>query len=109
MTKNLTKKEIVLQIHEQLETSEIPQKGIFDVVQLTLDTIGEALKNGRNVELRNFGVFKIQRRKSRIGRNPNRPETNVIIPERVVIKFIAGKSLKEKMKIFDTEAIEQIS
>lgn len=96
MIKNLTKKEIALKINEQLK--EIPQKGILDIVQLTLDTIGEALKAGRKVELRNFGVFKIQHRKSRIGRNPNQPEKDVIIPDRKVIKFIAGKGLKEKIQ-----------
>ena len=96
MTNNLTKREIVLKIHEQLK--EIPQKGVLDVVQLTLDTIGNALQSGRNVELRNFGVFKIQHRKSRIGRNPNQPEKDVIIPDRKVIKFIAGKGLKEKIE-----------
>lgn len=92
MTKNLTKREIVLKIHAQLP--ELSQKDILDVVQTTLDTITEALKNGRNVELRNFGVFKIQHRKSRIGRNPNKPEKDVVIPERTVTKFIAGKNLK---------------
>lgn len=96
MTKNLTKKEIASKINEKLK--EIPQKGILDIVQLTLDTIGEALQKGRNVELRNFGVFKIQRRKSRIGRNPNQPEKDVIIPDRNVVKFIAGKELKEKIQ-----------
>lgn len=95
-TGNLTKREIVLKIHSQL--NELPQKGISDVVQMTLDTIMDALKNGRNVELRNFGVFKIQHRKSRIGRNPNQPKKDVIIPARTVIKFIAGKNLKEQIE-----------
>lgn len=96
MTKNLTKREIVLKIHSQLQ--DLPQKGVLDVVQMTLDTIAEALKGGRNVELRNFGVFKIQQRKSRIGRNPNQPEKDVIIPARTVIKFIAGKNLKDQIE-----------
>ncbi len=95
MTKNLTKREIVLKIHSKL--NELSQKDILDVVQLTLDTIAEGLQGGRNVELRNFGVFKIKHRKSRIGRNPNKPEKDVIIPERTVIKFIAGKNLKHTM------------
>lgn len=96
MTKNLTKREIVLKIHSQLQ--DLPQKGVLDVVQMTLDTIAEALKSGRNVELRNFGVFKIQHRKSRIGRNPNQPEKDVIIPARTVVKFIAGKNLKDQIE-----------
>lgn len=44
MTKNLTKREIVLKINEQFK--EIPQKGILDIVQMTLDTIGKLYKAG---------------------------------------------------------------
>ena len=65
-----------------------------EIVQLTLDAIARALSSGQNVELRNFGVFQIQVRKARIGRNPNKPETDVIIPTRAVVKFKAGKELK---------------
>ena len=50
-----------------------------------------------NIELRNFGVFEIKVRKSRKGRNPNKPEIEVAIPERVVVKFRAGKELRERI------------
>jgi nucleoid DNA-binding protein len=36
-----------------------------------------------------------------VGRNPNRPETDVVIPRRAVIKFKAGKELKAKLKTID--------
>lgn len=103
MPKNLTKKNIVQAIHEKIHEThkEIAQNQIQEIVQLTMETIAAALKEGRNVELRNFGVFEVQHRKSRIGRNPNRPEKDVIIPEHAVIKFKAGKSLKEQMKAID--------
>src|SRR5581483_4412471 len=68
---NLTKREIVLEIYRK---SGFPQKQIVDTVQQTLDIIQKALANGRNVELRNFGVLEVQVRKQRIGRNPNKPE-----------------------------------
>ena len=95
MPGNLTKRDIVLSIYDK---TGFPQKEVRDVVQQTLDTIVAALAQGRNVELRNFGVFEVQRRKSRIGRNPNKPETDVIIPDRAVIKFKAGKELKAELK-----------
>lgn len=103
MAKNLTKRNIVLAIHEKIHMkyNEIAQTQIQEIVQLTMETIADALKEGRNVELRNFGVFEVQHRKSRIGRNPNRPEKDVIIPAHNVIKFKAGKNLKEKMKALD--------
>ena len=98
MTVNLTKREIVLDIYEK---TKIPQKDVRETVQLTLDTILAALAEGRNVELRNFGVFEVQLRKSRIGRNPNKPEKDVVIPSRAVVKFKAGKELKEALKKID--------
>ena len=100
MSGNLTKRDIVLSIYDR---TSFPQKEVRDVVQLTLDTIASALSQGRNVELRNFGVFEVQKRKARIGRNPNKPKTDVIIPNRAVIKFKAGKELKAELKSINLE------
>ena len=88
---NLTKRDIVLEIYEK---TGFPQKQVRETVQMTLDAIANALSDGRNVELRNFGVFELQLRKPRIGRNPNQPEQKVVIPLRYAIKFKAGKELK---------------
>jgi nucleoid DNA-binding protein len=95
---NLTKREIVLKIFE--ETNH-PQKAIRDAVQRTLEIIQQALLQGRDVELRNFGVFEVQVRESRIGRNPNKPETDVVIPRRAVVKFKAGKEFKKSLRDTD--------
>ena len=91
MPDNLTKRDIVLDIYQK---TNYAQKEVKEVVQLTLDVIARALSSGQNVELRNFGVFQIQVRKARIGRNPSKPETDVVIPTRAVVKFKSGKELK---------------
>jgi len=103
MAQNLTKRDIVLKIYQK---TGLPQKDIRDAVQLTLDAIADALAAGDNVELRNFGVFEVQVRKARIGRNPNRPETDVVIPTRAVVKFKAGKVLKARMKGLDPDSVK---
>ena len=103
MPNNLTKRDIVLKIFEK--TEDIPQSKIQETVQMTLDIILDALVEGRNVELRNFGVFEVQKRKARVGRNPNRPETDVVIPTRAVVKFKAGKVLKSRIKEIDLDTI----
>ena len=102
MEGNLTKRDIVLKIYEK---TNFPQKDVRQAVQLTLDVIAEALAKGRNVELRNFGVFEVQVRKSRVGRNPHKPETDVVIPTRAVIKFKAGKELKAELKKIDLDKL----
>lgn len=91
----LTKRELVLRIADEVD---LKQQQVFDVLQKTLDYIGEALLEGRNVEFRDFGVFEIVVRKSRIGRNPNKPENTVRIPERKVVKFKLGRLLKRRLQ-----------
>jgi len=103
MSNNLTKRHIVQKIYENADSSH---REVSKIVQETLECITEALSKGMNVELRNFGVFELQVRKSRVGRNPNKPETDVIIPRRVVVKFKAGKEMKNGLKHLDLDKIE---
>ena len=98
---NLTKREIVLEIYRK---SGFPQKQIVDTVQQTLDIVQKALASGRNVELRNFGVLEVQVRKQRIGR---KPEAEVIIPQRAVVKFKSGKILKQQLKKLDLVKLQE--
>lgn len=93
--KTLTKRDLVLTIAEE---NMMRQEDVFTVVQQTLDIIIDALAQGKHVEFREFGVFEIVRRKERIGRNPNRPEDVVCIPERNVVKFKPGKRMREITK-----------
>ncbi len=90
----MTKRELVVRIAEETELS---QQQVFAVVQKTLDYITESLEKGENIEFRDFGVFEIKTRKPRIGRNPNKPENTVVIPERRVVKFKPGKEMKARV------------
>src|SRR6202020_3484300 len=97
---NLTKRDLVVRISN--ETGMVQQEGM-SVIQRTLDHLTETLAHGLAVELRNFGVFEVKLRKARVGRNPNRPEHDVPIPPRAVVKFKAGKAMKAKvMKLSQT-------
>ena len=91
----MTKRDLVVKIAR--ETGFI-QNDVAEVVQKTLDYIAQDLIEGHTIELRNFGVFEIKVRK---GRNPNQPKNEVIIPERAVVKFRAGKELKEAVEQLD--------
>ena len=88
----MTKRDLVVRISK--ETGMI-QEDVFAILQKVLDYISESLIKGETVEFRDFGVFEVTVRKSRIGRNPNRPENVVTIPERKVVKFKPGKQMKE--------------
>lgn len=91
---NLTKRDLVIRISN--ETGMV-QQDVLDVIQKTLDYLTESLAKGQSVELRNFGVFEVKLRKARVGRNPNKPEKDVPIPPRAVVKFKAGKEMKAKV------------
>jgi nucleoid DNA-binding protein len=97
---NLTKRDLVVRISN--ETGMI-QQDVHTVIDHTLAHLTDSLARGQTVELRNFGVFEIKLRKARIGRNPNRPERDVPIPARAVVKFKAGKEMKAKvLTVFKT-------
>ena len=90
----MTKKEIVMKIAEE---ADIKQVDVKKVVQRTLEHIMDSLAKGETVELRNFGVFKVKTRRSRMGRNPKTGE-GVPIPERKVVTFKAGMVMKKKAR-----------
>lgn len=90
----MTKKDIILKVSDG---SNLKQIDVKRVVQKTFDCIIEALIRGEKIELRNFGVFKIKERKSRIGRNPRTGQI-VPVPPRKVVVFKPGLEIKKKVK-----------
>ena len=88
----MTKRDLVAMISEE---TGIIREDVYAVVQKTLDHITDALVKGDTIEFRDFGVFEVCVRKSRVGRNPNKPSDIVQIPERKVVKFKAGKKMRQ--------------
>jgi nucleoid DNA-binding protein len=88
----MTKRDLVVRISRE---TGVVQEDVYTVVQKFLDYITEGLVKGEHIEFRDFGVFEVSVRKSRIGRNPNKPDNVVKIPERKVVKFKPGKEMKE--------------
>jgi len=86
----MRKYDIVFKISQETGIQQIVVKKI---VQKMLDIIIETLRNKQRIELREFGVFDIKKRKKRIGRNPKTGKV-VPIPERFVVVFKPGLKLK---------------
>jgi len=55
-------------------------------IESTIDAIKQGLETDGEVRLAGFGIFKVQIRKERIGRNPSTGES-ITIPEKKVVKF----------------------
>jgi integration host factor subunit beta len=90
----VTKKEIVKQISERIGLTQLKTK---DIVQQTFDAIVETLLEVGRIELRNFGVFEVKRRKARKARNP-RTGDKVDVPPKFVVTFKPGKEMEERVR-----------
>lgn len=90
----VTKKEIVKTISDK---TGLTQLDIKKVVQLTFDGIVETLLEEGRVELRDFGVFQVKKRKARKARNP-RTGHQVDVPEKLVVTFKPGKLMEAKVQ-----------
>jgi nucleoid DNA-binding protein len=90
----VTKKEIVKQISERANLTQLKTK---EIVQWTFDAIVDTLIEEGRIELRNFGVFEVKRRKARKARNPRTGEKVDVEPKNVVT-FQPGKEMEERVR-----------
>ena len=96
---NVTKKEIVKRISEDIGLTQLKTK---DIVQRTLDAIIQTLVSEGRIELRNFGVFEVKRRAPRKARNPRTGE-KVYVPAKNVVTFKPGKEMEELVRKMNPE------
>jgi nucleoid DNA-binding protein len=89
----MTKKEIANSIAAEMGLTQY-QAG--EAVQRVLNGVIDALLNEGRIELRNFGVFELRKRKARKARNPRTGEI-VDVPEKFVIGFKPGRTIEERV------------
>jgi len=87
----MTKRELVISVAMQLGMT---QSDVAKIIESAFDAIAQALARGDRWELRDFGVFEVKTRASRIGRNPRTGE-QVPVPERKVVNYRPGKKMKQ--------------
>tara|TARA_A100000164_G_C21437019_1_gene553715 strand:+ start:30 stop:347 length:318 start_codon:yes stop_codon:yes gene_type:complete len=81
--KVLTKEKVVSHLNENIGLSKRDCQYFFESF---LEIVFSQLTSQKDVKIVNFGIFKVKRKKSRLGRNPKTKE-EVIISERNVVKF----------------------
>ena len=89
---NLSKKDISKQISLKTGLSFLFSKNLTEDI---IDIIKELIKY-KNLNIKNFGTFKIKKKKERIGRNPKTNE-EFIISSRKVISFYGSKKINKKL------------
>lgn len=90
----MTKKEIAKAIAEE---AGVPLVVVQKAVQMLFDGIIEVLVSEGRIELRNFGVFVVKRRRARQARNPRTGE-EVWVPERKVVTFKPGLEMAKRVR-----------
>ena len=87
----ITKRDLVIELSNRTGQT---QSHVFDIFQAALDLMTEELTKGNEITLRRFGTFEVRVTKPKIGRNPNKPGSEMQIPARAVVKFKPGKEMK---------------
>ena len=72
------------------------------ILEIIFLEITKTLCEGKNIEIRGFGTYKIVKRKARIGRNPKNSEL-VQIPEKKTIKWKISKTFFNRLNKNFTE------
>ncbi len=66
------------------------------VIEGLFNSIIEALKNGKGIEIRGFGTYKVKKKNARYARNPKTGE-KVLVPEHFVPIFKFSKDFKSSV------------
>ncbi|NNE08082.1 MAG: integration host factor subunit beta [Gemmatimonadetes bacterium] len=89
----MTKADLVEQISNN---TGLTKKDTAEAVDEFLNAIKFALRDGKHIEIRGFGTFKVKERKARTARNPRTGEP-VPLPSRMVPVFKVSKELKTRV------------
>lgn len=83
----------------------IIRKDVALAVDAFLDSVKDSMKDGKHIEIRGFGTFKLKKRKSRIGRNPKTDE-KVEVPARIVPTFKFSRAFKEEVNEANKDSLK---
>ncbi len=89
----MNKTELIAKVAEETELSKGKVQAVLDGI---INSIGDSLKSGEKVSFVGFGTFEVSHRDARTGRNPQTGAT-IQIPARKVVRFKAGKQLRDSV------------
>ncbi len=77
--------------------TDLTKRDVALVVEELLESIKESLGQHKHIEIREFGTFKVKRRKASMKYNPRDRSQKVVVPEKMVPVFKPSKFLKERV------------
>ena len=91
----MRKAEIIASVSSQ---TGVDRADVQEVIEATLITIKESLKNGENIYIRGFGTFSNKKRAKKIARNIS-TNTAIILDAHYVPSFKPSKIFIESVKL----------
>ena len=75
----------------------LTKRDVSQVVEALLEAMKASLAQHKHIEIREFGTFKVKRRKASMKYNPRDRSQKVVVPEKMVPVFKPSKFLKERV------------
>jgi nucleoid DNA-binding protein len=75
----------------------LTKRDVAQVVEALLEAIKVSLAQHKHIEIREFGTFKVKKRKASMKYNPRDRSQKVVVPEKMVPVFKPSKFLKERV------------
>ena len=89
----MTKADLAERVSERLACTK---DAAFELVELTLETLKEAIEREGHVKISGFGNFVVKQKNARRGRNPQTGEEITITP-RKILTFKASQILRSNV------------
>ena len=90
----ITKKDLVTELSD---ATGIKHADTLASVEAFMELVSKNLGEGNEVTLRTFGTFDLRVARGKIGRNPKQPNSEVMIPDRCVVRFKPSKELRSRV------------
>lgn len=98
----ITKKDLVAELSN---ATGIKHADTLAMVEAFMELVSKNLAEGNEVTLRTFGTFDLRVARGKIGRNPKQPNSEVMIPDRCVVRFKPSKELKSRVAALSVQKV----
>ncbi|MFA5420440.1 MAG: HU family DNA-binding protein [Patescibacteria group bacterium] len=98
MQDRINQKDLARILKEKKKNQDLKLEELENLIKSISDEIIDQLKNNRSVKITSFGTFSAKARYARKAVNPRNIKEIIDISETKVVKFKAGKKLKDSLK-----------
>ncbi|MCX6838567.1 MAG: HU family DNA-binding protein [Verrucomicrobia bacterium] len=102
----ITKKEFITELSD---VTGIKHSDVALMLECFMELTVKHLATGNEITLRNFGTFDLRVAKGKVGRNPKQPNSDIMIPDRCVVRFKPCKELKTRVASVPIQQVRHLN